>query len=216
MAPTPRRGRPASREIVPIFLCREMPDGERPEIIAYSGTGFRLTDDLLIICWHCVEERPGFVYAVVIPPDVNLIEHVRTELRVVLRGRQSSGTGWKLIGTSCVLRPSSTGRDAPTPMKAETTSSLPLISSRRLSNSTRSPQLSSTTPSGLATLTMSSLPGTLPEPTGRLHHERRSNPPRPRPPMGRTVRARAAAASRQATRSRRRTAHMRPCVSARA
>jgi hypothetical protein len=57
----------AELDVLPIFYWREGDPEDTPDPVAFSGTGFRLTDDLLVTCWHCVEhDEPGHGYAVVV------------------------------------------------------------------------------------------------------------------------------------------------------
>jgi hypothetical protein len=52
-------------DIFPIFLAKER-DNEPPRVTQFRGTGFRLADDLLVTCWHCVVDEPergGFAIA---------------------------------------------------------------------------------------------------------------------------------------------------------
>jgi hypothetical protein len=52
-------------DIFPIFLAEER-DNEPPRLAQFRGTGFRLADDLLVTCWHCVVDEPergGFAIA---------------------------------------------------------------------------------------------------------------------------------------------------------
>ena len=45
--------------VVPIFeIPREFEGGGDVEVLDFRGTGFRLGNDLLVTCWHCVEGVP--------------------------------------------------------------------------------------------------------------------------------------------------------------
>lgn len=55
-----------TNDVLPIFLAEPRENGP-PRTIDVCGTGFRVANDLLITCWHCLGEEPvdgGFAVAV--------------------------------------------------------------------------------------------------------------------------------------------------------
>lgn len=59
-----------SYDILPIFFCEKRPAPEASPLVAFAGTGFRLSRDVLITCWHCVaRDEDGHGYAVALKRD---------------------------------------------------------------------------------------------------------------------------------------------------
>lgn len=77
----------ADFDVVPIFYCEEQGQ-DNPKILDFAGTGFRLTRDLLVTCWHCVAvDEPGRGYAVPFPEGEQRRMHPLVDV-----GRDPNGT----------------------------------------------------------------------------------------------------------------------------